>query len=72
MTQSTYVERRLVVVELHSAYARNRFKTKRPDDPIYFAHYDLKLQRNTAKHARVWVRIPYKPRKPLWLPLRMS
>lgn len=72
MTQHTYVERRSVAPELHSAYSRNRFKSKRKDDPIYFAHYDLMLRRNENKHCKVWVRIPYKPHHPVWLPLRMS
>jgi len=72
MIQLTYKERRLTVPELSSAYARNRFKSKGADDPVYLAHYDLQLERRTTKHCKVWVRIPHKPRKPIWLPLRMS
>ena len=72
MTQHMYVERRSVAPELHSAYPRNRFKSKGKDDPVYFAHYDLMLKRNENKHCKVWVRIPYRPHNPVWLPLRMS
>jgi len=72
MTQPTYGERRLVAPGLRSVYARNRFKSKGRDDPVYLAHYDLKFQRTTHKHCRVWVRIPYRPRKPIWLPIRMN
>ncbi len=72
MTQHTYLERRSVAPELHSAYARNRFKSKGKDDPVYLAHYDLILRRNENKHCKVWVRIPYKPHNPVWLPLRLS
>jgi len=72
MTQLTYKERRLTAPELSSAYARNRFKSRGADDPVYLAHYDLQLERRTTKHCKVWVRIPHKPRKPIWLPLRMS
>lgn len=72
MIQLTYKERRLTAPKLSSAYARNRFKSKSPDDPVYLAHYDLQLQRRPTKHCRVWVRIPYMPRNPVWLPLRMG
>ncbi|MGA2973096.1 MAG: transposase [Candidatus Bathyarchaeia archaeon] len=72
MTQHTYAERRSVAPTLHSAYSRNRFKSKGKDDPVYFAHYDLMLRRNENKHCKVWVRIPYKPHNAIWLPLRMS
>ncbi len=72
MNQPTYAERRSLVPQLNSAYARNRFNSRGSSDPVYLAHYDLKLKRNENKHCKVWVRIPYKPRKPIWLPLRMS
>jgi len=72
MTQPTYAERRSVARDLCSAYARNRFKSKRANDPVYLAHYDLKVNRTANKHCKVWVQIPYRPRKPIWLPLRMS
>ena len=70
--KNTYPERRSVAPQLHSAYARNRFKSKGADDPLYFAHYDLNVKRTCNRHCRVWVRIPYKARNPIWLPLRMS
>ncbi len=72
MIQLTYKERRLIAPELSSAYARNRFKSKGADDPAYLAHYDLQLERRATRHCKVWVCIPYKPRKAIWLPLRMS
>lgn len=72
MTQPTYVERRVVAPNLSSAFARNRFKRKGTDDPVYLAHYDLHIKRTSNKHCRVWVGIPYRPRKHVWLPLRMS
>ena len=72
MTQPSYAERRLVAPDLHSAYARNRFKSKGLDDPLYFAHYDLNVKRTSNKHCRVWVQIPYRSRNPIWLPLRIG
>jgi len=72
MTQHSYMERRLVAPELHSVYARNRFKSKGADDPVYFAHYDLNVKRTRNKHCKVWVQIPYKPHHPIWLPLRIG
>lgn len=72
MSQRTYAERRSVAPHLSSAYARNRFKSKGRDDPVYFAHYDLKFKRTGNKHSKIWVRIPYRPRKQIWLPLHMS
>lgn len=72
MLQATYKERRSVAPHLKSSYARNRFKSRREDDPVYLAHYDLQLRHTNNRHSRVWVRIPYKPRNALWLPLRMS
>jgi hypothetical protein len=72
MTQPTYGERRSVAPHLSSAYARNRFKSKGRDDPVYLAHYDLRIERSDKKHSKLWLRIPHRPRKPIWLPLRMS
>jgi IS605 OrfB family transposase len=72
MTQPTYLERRAAAPRLHSAYARGRFKSKGENDPVYLAHYDLEAKRTLNRHCKVWVRIPYRPREPLWLPLRMS
>jgi IS605 OrfB family transposase len=42
------------------------------NDPVYLAHYDLKVNRTANRHCMVWLRIPYRPLKPVWLPLRMS
>jgi putative transposase len=72
MTPHTYLERRSVAPELHSAYSRNRFKSKGKDDPIYLAHYDVEIKRTANRYCKLWVRIPYRPRSPIWLPLRMS
>ncbi len=50
----TYVERRLVAPKLHSAFARNRFKSKGRDDPLYLAHYDILLRHvKRTKHCKV-------------------
>jgi len=72
MTQRSYLERRSAFPYLNSAYARNRFKSMGGDDPVYLTQYDVKISRTMNKHARIWVRIPYRPRSPIWLPLRMS
>lgn len=72
MAHRTYAERRSVAPHLNSAYARNRFKSKGGDDPVYFAHYNLKLKRTENRHSKIWVRIPYRPRNHIWLPLHMS
>ena len=58
MPQPTYLERRLAVPGLHSSYARGRFKSKGKTDPVYIAHYDLKVKRTENKHSKAWVMIP--------------
>ena len=68
----TYKERRNLAPALHSVYARNCFKAKSLNEPVYLAHYDFKLKKTGNKLANWFVCLPYKPHKPIWVPLRMS
>jgi hypothetical protein len=53
MSQSTYLERRAAIPELHSAYARGRFKSIGKADPVYLAHYDFKIKRTENRLCQV-------------------
>jgi IS605 OrfB family transposase len=68
----SYVERRNLFPELCSAYARNCFKAKSDNEPVYLAHYDFKLKETGNKLAKWFVCIRYKPHNPIWLPLRFA
>jgi IS605 OrfB family transposase len=68
----SYKERRNLAPDLHSAYARNCFKAKSFNDPVYLAHYDFKIKETGNRLANWFVRIPYKPREPIWLPIRFA
>lgn len=68
----SYRERRTLAPHLHSAYARNCFKSRSLNEPVYLAHYDFKVKHTSNKFTKWFVRLPYKPHEPIWAPLRMS